>query len=108
MGSGSCWFRPEVYGGRIRGMPKRKRDTSIVNHRFDKLLIGFLRYKIFERDYWKRYAVRGRGARLVDVAYELDAKEEDVWRAIETSTHSSKGRRYWWDEYQQDTRVGPV
>ena len=42
----------------------------------------------------------------MDVAYELDAKEEDVWRAIETSTHSSKGRRYWWEEYQQDTWVG--
>ena len=87
-------------------MPKRKKDRFDEEWtRFDKELTRFLRYTIFEDEIEKRYRVWG-GARLVDVACKLGVEEEDVWRAVETSTHSTKGRRYWWEDYHQDIWVG--
>ena len=77
-----------------------------MKERFDKRLAGFLRWTIFEREYREGYSVWRNGARLADVAYELDAKEEAVWHAIETSTHRDKGRRYWWSKYGVDTWIG--
>ena len=87
-------------------MPKRKKDPWTLNPCFDKQLTGFLRYEIFEGEFEKRYRVWCKGARLVDVACELRVEEEDVWRAIETSTHRDKGKRYWWEKHREDTWVG--
>ena len=100
-----------MYAGWSDGRWKRKRDPSIEEERFEKRVIRVLRYEICEPKYKKRYAVWSvggtiLGARLVDVASKLKAKEEDVWRAIETSTHIDKGRRYWWEKHEEDTWVG--
>ena len=94
-----------MYRGGIPDMSKRKNYRS-DEKRFDKELTRFLRYTIFERrDIEKRYRAWG-GARLVDVARGLGVGVDVVRRAVETGTHREKGRRYWWEVYEEQIWVG--